>query len=66
MQIVIGEFTFPTKQAAIDAFRAVLYRDALDTEIVGEDRKLARRVLLQSAGQSPGTRANGRSGASCE
>ena len=45
MTITIGEFTFPTKEAAKAAFQAVLYRDELDTEIVGDDARLAEALL---------------------
>jgi hypothetical protein len=37
--------TFASKAAFIEHCEAILYRDALDTEIVGEDAKFATALL---------------------
>lgn len=43
--ISIGEWSFPTKQAAIVHCQAILYRNVLDTEITGDDAAFVEALL---------------------
>lgn len=43
--IVIGGIAFVTKEAAIEHCRAVLYRDAMETEIVSDDAAFVAALL---------------------
>lgn len=46
LSIAIGTFAFPSKTAAIKAFREVLHRDASETEIVGGDADLVKALFF--------------------
>jgi hypothetical protein len=45
IEIVVGGVSFQTKEAAVAHCRAILYRDKLDTEIVGEDAVFVEALL---------------------
>lgn len=45
IEVIIGNMTFPTKDAATAHFRAILYRDVLDTVVEGDDAKSVQALL---------------------
>jgi hypothetical protein len=45
ININIGHWSFPTKEAAIGYCRTVLYRSELETEITGEDAEFVEALL---------------------
>ena len=45
IEIVIGGVTFPTKEAAKEQYRSILYRDEWGTEITGEDAVFVEALL---------------------
>lgn len=45
VEVIIGQLTFPTKEAAISHFREILYRDKLDTVIEGDDAESVEALL---------------------
>ncbi|RWE30482.1 DUF3223 domain-containing protein [Mesorhizobium sp.] len=45
IEIVIGDISFPTKEAAIAHCRAILHRSSLDTEITGNDASFVEALL---------------------